>query len=45
MAPIEHAYAVTAGGKLIAEGASTIACVDRDGNIRRMPESIIKNDE
>ena len=42
MARIEHAYEVIVGGKLIAEGASTIACVDREGNIRRMPEAIIK---
>jgi acyl-CoA thioester hydrolase len=41
MARIEHAYRVVVNGKLIAEGASTIACVDRDGNIRRMPEHII----
>jgi acyl-CoA thioester hydrolase len=43
MARIEHAYRVVVNAKLIAEGASTIACVDRDGNIRRMPESIIKD--
>jgi acyl-CoA thioester hydrolase len=41
MARIEHAYRVVVNGKLIAEGASTIACVDREGNIRRMPEHII----
>ena len=41
MARIEHAYRVVVNGNLIAEGTSTIACVDREGNIRRMPEHII----
>lgn len=36
----EHAYAVKnqATGMLLTEGASTLACVDGDGKIRRMPE-------
>jgi acyl-CoA thioester hydrolase len=41
MARIEHAYKVFVGHSLLAEGTSTIACVDREGNIRRMPEHIV----
>ena len=41
MARIEHAYRVLVGESLIAEATSTIACVDRDGNIQRMPEYLV----
>jgi acyl-CoA thioester hydrolase len=30
------------GTTLIAEANSTIACVDREGNVRRMPECLVK---
>jgi acyl-CoA thioester hydrolase len=43
MARIEHAYKVFVGSSLIAEANSTIACVDREGNVRRMPESLVKD--
>jgi acyl-CoA thioester hydrolase len=42
MARIEHAYKVFAGSSLVAEAHSTIACVDREGNVRRMPECLVK---
>jgi acyl-CoA thioester hydrolase len=42
LARIEHEYQVYVGGALIAEAASTIACVDRQGQIRRMPEQIVR---
>ena len=42
MARIEHAYKVLVGTTLIAEANSTIACVDREGNVRRMPECLVK---
>ena len=42
MARIEHAYKVFVGSSLIAEANSTIACVDREGNVRRMPEYLVK---
>jgi acyl-CoA thioester hydrolase len=42
MARIEHSYRVYVRQALVAEASSTIACVDRDGNIRRMPEHIVK---
>lgn len=36
---LEHAYTVVnAAGKLLAEGATTLACVDRDGKIQAMPD-------
>ena len=41
MARIEHAYRVYAGDLLLAEASSTIACIDRQGNMRRMPEHLI----
>lgn len=41
MARIEHAYQVFAGASLLAEASSTIACVDHEGNVRRMPEHIV----
>jgi acyl-CoA thioester hydrolase len=41
MARIEHAYKVFLGDALLAEASSTIACIDRDGNVRRIPEHIV----
>ncbi len=40
-ARIEHAYRVLVRGELVAEASSTIACVDHDGQIRRMPEMLV----
>lgn len=37
-ARIDHAYRITRDGVAIAEGASTIACVDRSGSVQRLPE-------
>lgn len=35
---LEHTYAVrNPAGKLVAEGATTLACVGRDGKLRAMP--------
>jgi acyl-CoA thioester hydrolase len=36
-ATVEHAYEVFRGEELIAQGASTVACVDDDGKVRRLP--------
>ncbi len=36
-ARIRHVYRVTCGEKLVATGQSMIACVDRNGRIRRIP--------
>lgn len=37
-ARIEHAYEVYVGERRIAEAATTIACVDRSGAVRRVPD-------
>lgn len=37
---IVHHYAVLRDGQLLAEGHSTLACVDRDGRPQRLPEAI-----
>lgn len=35
---LEHKYEVLRpGGKLVAEGATTLACVDREGRLQAMP--------
>jgi acyl-CoA thioester hydrolase len=36
---LEHKYEVFGpSGKLVAEGLTTLACVDRDGKLQAMPE-------
>ena len=35
---IEHKYEVLRNGQVLAEGSSTLACVDREGNLQAMPE-------
>lgn len=35
---IEHRYEVLRDGELVAEGSSTLACVDRDGQIQALPD-------
>jgi acyl-CoA thioester hydrolase len=37
-ARIDHRYEIFRGSELIAEGATTLACVDRSGRIARLPE-------
>jgi acyl-CoA thioester hydrolase len=37
-ARIEHQYELHRGDQLLAEGNSTIACVDRQGRVQRLPE-------
>lgn len=41
-ARIDHSYRVTREDALIAEGKSTIACVDSKGVVQRMPEFLQK---
>ncbi len=43
LARIDHLYQVFAGKDLLAEASSTIACVDNNGHVRRMPECIVKS--
>ncbi len=35
---IEHRYELLRGSQLLAEGNSTLACVDREGKLQAMPE-------
>lgn len=37
-AKIEHAYELYRGADLLAEGKSTLACVDRQGAVQRVPD-------
>ena len=38
---IEHRYEVLRDNQLLAEGSSTLACVDRDGQLQAMPEWLV----
>lgn len=40
-ARIDHAYRVIRGQELIAEGESTIACIDREGRVQRLPDFLV----
>ena len=35
---IDHRYEVFREGQLLAEGATTLACVDREGRVQALPE-------
>ncbi|MBA4020061.1 MAG: thioesterase [Pirellula sp.] len=37
-AKIEHEYQMYRGEELLCEGHSTLACVDREGRVQRVPE-------
>jgi acyl-CoA thioester hydrolase len=37
---IDHAYELRRGQTLVAEGVTTIACVDRAGEVRQIPENL-----
>jgi acyl-CoA thioester hydrolase len=37
---IDHRYEVLRGPELIAEGATTLACVDREGRPQALPEAL-----
>jgi acyl-CoA thioester hydrolase len=42
----DHAYELTRGDTLLAEGATTIACVDRSGQVIQIPENLrVESDE
>jgi acyl-CoA thioester hydrolase len=40
-ARIDHEYQVLRGGELLAEGTSTLACVDRQGQVQRLPDFLL----
>lgn len=35
---IDHRYEVFRDGTLVAEGSTTLACVDRDGHVQALPD-------
>jgi len=37
---IEHSYRLFCGDRLLASATSTLACVDRAGQVQRLPDSI-----
>jgi acyl-CoA thioester hydrolase len=37
---IDHAYELRRGDTLLAEANTTIACINRDGQVREIPESL-----
>jgi acyl-CoA thioester hydrolase len=39
-ARIDHQYELWRGNELIADGETTLACVDRDGQLQRIPEML-----
>lgn len=43
-ARIEHRYDVFIDSMKVAEGQSVIACIDREGNIRRMPDILVPDE-
>jgi len=42
-ARIEHEYKVHRGSDLLAQGNSTIACIDRTGKVSRLPRWLVGN--
>ena len=42
---IDHAYELRRGPTLIAEAATTIACIDRAGQLAAIPERLVQRDE
>ncbi len=44
MVRIDHRYEVFCEGQLLAEGSSTLACVDRDGRPQMLPEFLREED-
>ena len=36
----DHSYVLRRGGKLLAEGTTTIACVGRDGQVIQIPDAL-----
>ena len=43
-ARIDHRYEVFRDGVLLAEGETTLACVDREGKLQRIPEMLRSTD-
>jgi acyl-CoA thioester hydrolase len=41
-ARIDHEYRLFRGHELLAEAESTLACIDRDGRVQRLPDFLIE---
>ena len=41
---LEHSYAVYRDTTLVAEGATTLACVDRQGKLQALPDWLVKGE-
>lgn len=41
-ARLEHSYRLMRGTELLTEGASTIACIDGNGQVQRIPEDLVE---
>jgi acyl-CoA thioester hydrolase len=41
-ARIDHEYRVYRGNELLAEGESTLACIDREGHVQRLPDFLLE---
>jgi acyl-CoA thioester hydrolase len=37
---IDHRYELLREGQLLAEGKTTLACIDREGQVQQLPESL-----
>ena len=42
-ARIDHEYRVLRGEELLAEGESTLACIDADGRVQRLPAYLLQD--
>lgn len=40
-ARLEHTYQLLRGTELLTEGSSTIACIDRNGLVQRIPDDMV----
>ena len=40
---IDHAYELRRGETLLAEATTTIACIDRQGELRQIPEFLVRD--
>ncbi len=44
-ARIDHVYRLFRGGELLAEAESTLACIDREGSVQRLPDFLLAPEE
>jgi acyl-CoA thioester hydrolase len=44
-ARVDHVYRVLRGHDLLAEAESTLACIDREGRVQRLPDFLLTADE